>query len=345
MVEIYNSKRAGLYMNGVYAGYVTDITVRITKDIKEIELVGSDRKIFTDGVQNVTFSFSSLHVDNDGLAYLADQYSTYNTSDGTVDPSALDYMQSEYAIWQTTIGAGNTVNKLQDDSGGASNYQVAQAFISPGTSLKSGKVLLNKVGSPTPETLNWKIVNNNAGAPGATTYISGTIAGGSLPGTSTPAWVDLGTPTNTTPIVAGTQYWLVLYFGAVNNGTGDNYYGWGYDNANLYKPQLFPQTKSSEQVTDNTKTKFSLSTDGGTGWTPSGTYLDQTFLLTFDCTTNWNIAVRLVQRDGTTVGWFVLTGCRFNPETKDIPPNDVIKNNYSGVARTGKYQLAYLPLP
>jgi len=345
MPELYNVKRAGLYLNGEYAGFVTDVTARITKDIKDIELVGTDQKVFAEGAQNVTFSFASLHIDSDRMSYLADQYSIYDTSTGTIIPSALSYAQDEFAIWQSTVGAGPVSNKLQDDSGGAPNYQVAQSFIAPGTSLKSGKVSLNKVGTPSSGTLNWKIVNDNAGAPGGTTFISGSIAGGSLPPSSTPVWTDMGTPTNTTALVPGTQYWLVFYFGAINNGTGANYYGWCYDNANLYKPQVFLQTKASEVTADETKTKFSLSTDNGSTWSPSGTYLDQTFLLAFNCAADWNIAMRIVKADGTTVGWMVLTGCVFNPETKDLPANDVIKNNYSGVAKTGKFQLAYTPLP
>jgi hypothetical protein len=341
-IEILNAKRAGVYLNSENVGFITNITIKTGQTINEHMLVGTDMKVFTEGVKAPTFSFGALHIDNGKLAYLSGGYSTLDTATERSIPASYNGIQQQFGIWQSTVGAGPTVNKMQDDSGGTDNFQVAQSFIAPGTSLASGKVALNKVGTPSAGTLNWKIVNDNAGAPGGTTFISGTIAGGSLPPSSTIVWTDLGTPTNTTPLVPGTKYWLVLYFGAINNGTGANYYGWGYDNINSYHPMYYEELKTTEKTTEQAKTVFSLSTNNGGAWTPSGTYLDQAFLLVINNGDSyWNVAVRVLQGDGTTAGWFILENCVFDVEDKSFPGNDALASSYTGRARNGKYALTY----
>ncbi|MFA6445935.1 MAG: choice-of-anchor R domain-containing protein [Candidatus Paceibacterota bacterium] len=89
----------------------------------------------------------------------------------------------------------------------SANIDLAQSFqVTSGDPLNKVQLYIKKTGSPGSPTL--RIVNDNAGNPGSTTYISATLSSGSV-GTSY-GWVDViftGTPFTLTP---GLTYWIVI---------------------------------------------------------------------------------------------------------------------------------------
>jgi len=351
MSEIQNAKRAGIYLNGEEIGLMTDITVRLAMGINEHAVVGDDKKVFTEGAQEVSFTFGGLHVDTGKMNYLSPGYTIYDivNDDGQLEPSGLNSVQLEYAIWNTTLSATplTTINKIYDE-GADDNYLAAQSFIAAGKSIKSGtgsKVKLNMTGSIA-GTLHWIILADDAGEPAAVsapnTYASGNVT--ALPGGgTTPEWENLGNVTNTNDMTPGEIYWLVLHFDdGDDNGDTDNCIGWSYGDTDTYQPQVYNKTSSAEQIIDQAKTHFSSSDDDSVTWTPNGSYLDQLFLLIFDSDDlHYNISVRLVDKAGATHGWIILTDCVFNPEDKDFPENDAISSVYSGMASTGEYTDTY----
>jgi hypothetical protein len=348
MAEIANAKRAGIYLNGEDIGYVSDITVRDATTINEHEVVGSDQKLFSTGVQEVSFSFSALHVLDSKMNYLSPGYTAYDIAndDGTLMPSGLNSVQLEYSIWNTTEGDAPTtdVNPIYDEAA-TDNVLAAQSFIAAGTNIKTGtgsKVKLNMTGTIA-GTLHWRIVDDDSGEPGVTTvYASGNVT--ALPaGGTTPEWENLGNVTNSNDMTIGNIYWLELYFDdGDDNGDASNNIGWSRGDSDTYYPQYYVKTSSAEQTTDKAKTHFSTSTDDRVTWTPDGTYRDQLFLLIFTSTdTHYNIAVRLVDKAGATFGWIILNDCVFNPEDKDFPENDVISSSYTGMGSSGEYKDTY----
>lgn len=347
MGEIINAKRAGVFLNGEWIGLVTDITARLATAINEHEVVGDDQKVFSEGVQEVSFTFGGLHIDTGKMNYLSPGYSIYDITndDGTIEPSGLNSVQLEYAIWNTTLGNAPTtdVNPIYDEDA-TDNVLAAQAFIAAGKNIKTGtgsKVKLNMTGAIA-GTLHWRIVGDTAGEPNVTVYASGNVT--ALPsGGTTPEWENLGNVSNAIDMTPGNIYWLEVYFDdGDDNGDSGNNIGWARGDTDTYQPQVYGKTKSAEQATDQAKTRFATSPDDRANWTADATFRDQLFLLIFtSVTTHWNIAIRLVNKAGTTIGWMILTDCVFNPEDKDLAANDAISSLYTGMASTGEYTDTY----
>jgi hypothetical protein len=348
MGEIANAKRAGVYLNGENVGYITDVTVHASMAVNEHEVVGDDQKVFTEGVQEASFTFGGLHFDTEKFNYLCPGYPIYDITndDGSVEPSGVDGVWAEYAIWNTTVGDTPTsdVNPIYDDDSPDETVMAAQAFIAAGESIKTGtgsKVKLNMVGTIA-GTLHWRIVNNNSGEPGITVYASGNVT--ALPsGGTTPEWENLGNVNNALDMTPGEIYWLELYFDDGDaNGDSSNYIGWSRGDTDTYYPQLYSKTASGEQTTDKAKTRFATSSDNRGTWTADATYRDQLFLLIFTSSdVHFNIAVRVVDKAGATKTWIILNDCVFNPEDKDFPANDAISSVYTGVAAYGEYKASY----
>lgn len=348
MGEIINAKRAGVYLNGEEVGLVEDISVGVSMAINEHELVGTDQKVFTEGVEEVSFTFGGLHMDSEKMHYLSPGYTIYDITndDGQLEPSGLNSVQLEYAIWNTTEGdtPASDVNPIYDDADPDTTAMAAQSFVAAGKSIKAGtgsKVKLNMVGTIA-GNMHWRIVGDTAGEPNVTVYASGSVT--ALPaGGTTPEWENLGTVVNAVDMVPGNIYWLELYFDDGDaNGDASNYIGWSRGDTDTYYPQVYSATKTTEQTTDKAKTHFSTTTDNRTTWTPDATYRDQLFLLIFTSDdVHYNIAVRLVDKSGTTIAWIILTDCVFNPEDKDFPADDAISSTYTGVASGGEYTDAY----
>jgi len=342
MGEILNAKRAGVYFNNELVGEVTDISITAGVTIIEHEVVGDDKKLFDAGVQNASFNFTALHTDDNKINYLSGSYPLYDTTTGKVIPSSLNNLSSHFPIWQTS--ENNNMLAIFNDTAPDENYQAAQSFVSPGTSLDSLKLKLGLTGSPTFNSdMDVKIYADSADAPTGSALITAKVTEAILDGLSADTWVSCSSITNTTALVQGTKYWIVCSFpdDATDNGDSSNYVGLLRSDTNLYKPLVYDKTSSSEQTIDENYSHCATSTDSGSTWTPNASDLDGCFVAVFACATKWNLAVRLVGSDGGTDVWFVLKECVFEAEDKSIPANDSLRSSYSGRARTGRYSDTY----
>jgi len=342
MGEILNGKTAGVYFNNELVGEITDISIKIGNEIIEHQVVGDDKKIFDSGVLDASFSFTALHTDDNKINYLSGSFPFYDTSTGKVIPSSLNNLSSHFSIWQTS--ENNNMLTIYNDSSPDENYQAAQSFISPGTSLTALELKLGLTGSPTFNSdLDVEIYADVADEPSGAALITAIVPEATLDGLTVDAWVTCTTIVNTTPLVQGTKYWIVCSFvdDATENGDSGAYLGLLRSDTNLYKPMVYDKTSSAEQIIDENYSHCAVSTDSGSTWTPNASDLDGCFVASFLCGTDWNIAVRLVEAAGDTNSYFVLKECVFDAEDKSIPANDSIRSSYSGKARSGKFSDTY----
>lgn len=342
MGEILNGKTAGVYFNNELVGEITDISVKVGNEIIEHQVVGDDRKLFDAGVLNASFNFTALHTDDNKINYLSGSYPLYDTATDKVVPASLNNLSSHFSIWQTS--ENNNGLTIYNDSAPDENYQAAQSFISPGTSLSSLKLKLGLTGSPTFNSdLDVEIYADTADEPSGAALITAIVPEATLDGLSADTWVTCTTIVNTTALVQGTKYWIVCSFAddATENGDSSAHLIWLRSDTNYYKPAVYDKTSSSEQIADENLTHCAVSIDSGANWTPNASDLDACFVAVFLCSTQWNIAIRLVGADGVTVVYFVLKECVFDAEDKSIAANDSLRSTYSGKARSGKYSATY----
>jgi len=344
MAEILVTKRAGVYLNGEHIATMTDVTVKVNKEVNEHPVIGDDKRLFAEGIEDASFTFGGLHFSDSQIAFLSSHYGLIMDDGSQVDPYVLNNLglQSRYAIWQTTE-SGSSI-PVYNDSSPDENYRAAQSFIAAGDEMSAIRVKMIDVGSPTINSdMNVAVYADSGDAPTGAALITGKITAATLNGISGESWVNVTSIVNTTALSEGTKYWLVFYFvdNATENGDSSNYIGLMRSDTDTYKPLVYDKSKSADQATDADVTHAAASTDGGSTYTPHSSDRDACFKITFITNNYLQIAVRLVIADGTTVTWVILHKCVFNPEEKDFPTDDALHARYSGLAEYGEYKGSY----
>ncbi len=122
-----------------------------------------------------------------------------------------------------TPSSSCTSSTCQNIGNLAANQDFAQSFqISSATAFDSVRFYMRKAGSPANATV--RIVNDNAGSPGTTTFLSATLPASAV--TTSFGWVSVALPS--TPVLSdGTTYWVVIDA----NTSSSNYYVIGTNTA------------------------------------------------------------------------------------------------------------------